>query len=89
MKTVENIEKLLEKNNLKIEDIKNHVSKLDLKKSKIELELNQVISKMWEEYEMTPNNAVEYEKPSNIQDTIKNVADIRNKIKELGSINID
>ena len=51
-----NLEKELEEQNEKIEILKNQVSKLDLKKSKIELELNQVINKMWEEYELTPNN---------------------------------
>ena len=33
----------IENENSTIEDVKNQVSKLDLKKSKIELELNQVI----------------------------------------------
>lgn len=72
-----------------IEDLKAQIVKIEVRKTKLEQDLEDVINKMWEEYEMTPNNAVEYEKPSNIQDTIKNVADIRNKIKELGSINID
>ena len=72
-----------------IEDLKAQIVKIEVRKTKLEQDLEDVINKMWEEYEMTPNNAVEYEKPSNVQDTIKNVADIRNKIKELGSINID
>ena len=59
------IEKEIEEETSKTEDIKNHISKLDLKKSKIELELNQVIDKMWEEYELTPNNVGEIEKIEN------------------------
>ena len=83
------LEKTIEDQTSKIEDIKNHLSKLDLKKSKIELELNQVINKMWEEYELTPNTVGDIqkvEKPSEVQ---KQVNAIRSEIRELGSINVD
>ncbi len=83
------IEKEIEEENSKIEDIKNHISKLDLKKSKIELELNQVIDKMWEEYELTPNNVGEIEKIENPNKVQKQVNGIRSEIRELGSINVD
>ena len=73
-----------------IEDLKNQISKIDIKKSKIEFELEQVINKMWEDYEITPNNAEkEYKKPENVSQTSKQVKTLREKIKELGSINID
>ena len=83
------IESDIENQNEKIEDIKNQISKLDLKKSKIELELNQVINKMWEEYELTPNNVENIEKAKNPSEVQKKVNSIRNEIKELGSVNID
>lgn len=83
------IEKNIEEQNTKLEDIKNHISKLDLKKSKIELELNQVIDKMWEEYELTPNNAGEYKKPENVANTQKQVNNLRNQLRNLGSVNVD
>ena len=60
-----------------------------MKKSKIELELNQVINKMWDEYELTPNNTDGIEKAKNVGETQRKVDDIRENIKELGSINID
>ena len=44
---------------------------------------------MWEEYELTPNNCEEYEKPTNIANTQKQVNELRQDIKSLGSINID
>lgn len=72
-----------------IEEIKNQANKLEVKKSKIDVELEQIINKMWEDYEITPNTAGEYKKPNNIAETTKNVKDLREKIKELGSINID
>ncbi|MDR0979538.1 MAG: chromosome segregation protein SMC, partial [Lachnospiraceae bacterium] len=72
-----------------IEDVKEQVAKVEIKKSKIELELEQIVNKMWEEYELTPNNAGEYEKPENVAAVTKKVNSIRNEIKDLGSINID
>ncbi len=72
-----------------IEELKAQIVKIDVKKTKTEQDLEQVISKMWEEYELTPNNVEEYKKPENIQQTTKQVNSLRNEIKDLGSINID
>ena len=73
----------------KIEDLKNQVIKCDIKKSKYETEKEQIISKMWEEYELTPSEAESFEHPKNVQEVQKRVNSLRNEIKELGSINID
>lgn len=72
-----------------LDNLKNQILKLDVKKSKIEFELEQVINQMWEEYEITPNNITEYKKPQNIQVATKQVKDLREQIKNLGSINLD
>ena len=72
-----------------IENLKSQISKLDVKKSKLEVELEQIVNKMWEDYELTPNNAVNYEKPANVSQTTKKVKELRDEIKNLGSINID
>ena len=84
-----NAEKNIEEQTEKIEVVKNQISKLDLKKAKIELELNQVIDKMWEEYELTPNNCGEIQMAENPQEVQKQVNKIRNEIRDLGSINVD
>ena len=73
----------------KIEDLKNQVVKCDIKKSKLETERDQIINKMWEEYELTPLQAAEFKKPTNVQEVQRKVNNLRNDIKELGSINID
>ena len=86
LKTLENY---IEEENLKIEDVKNQISKLDLKKSKVELELDQVINKMWEEYELTPNTVQGIEKAENPSEVQKRVNSIRNDIRDLGSVNVD
>ncbi len=73
-----------------IEDLKGQITKQELKKSKIEYELEQIINKMWEDYELTPNNVgEEYKKPENVAETTKQVKSLREEIKSLGSINID
>ena len=83
------LEQDIENDNTTIEDVKNQASKLDLKKSKIELELDQVINKMWEEYELTPNTVEGIEKAENPTEVQKQVNSIRSEIRELGSINVD
>ena len=72
-----------------LEGLKEQIVKIDVKKTKLEQDLEQVVNKLWEEYELTPNSAGEYRKPNNVQDTQKQVNYLRNKIRDLGSINID
>lgn len=72
-----------------IDGLKEQLVKIDVKKTKIEQDLKQVVDSLWEEYEMTPNNCENYEKPSNVQNTQKEVTKLRNKIRDLGSINVD
>ena len=72
-----------------IENLKSQITKLDVKKSKLEVELEQIVNKMWEDYELTPSNAENYAKPSNVSHTTKKVKELRDEIKSLGSINID
>ena len=73
----------------KLDDLKNQVVKCDIKKSKLETERDQIINKLWEEYELTPLQAVDFKKPTNVQEVQRKVNILRNDIKELGSINID
>ena len=72
-----------------IEDLKGQLVKLDVKKTKIDEDINGIINKMWEEYELTPNNAEQYQKPENVALTQKRVNSLRNEIRELGSVNVD
>ena len=72
-----------------IEDLKGQLVKLDVKKSKIDEDINTIINKMWEEYEITPNTAGEYQKPENVQLTQRRVNQLRTEIRELGSVNVD
>ena len=72
-----------------IEDLKAQIVKLEVKKNKIEEDLNQIVNKMWEEYELTPNSVLDYKKPENISLTQKKVNNLRTDIRNLGSVNVD
>ncbi len=77
-----------EKQNI-IEELKNQISKQEVKISKFELELEQIVNKMWEEYEITPNNVKDIEKTTTPNKVQKEVNELRNQIKDIGSVNID
>ena len=83
----------LEKENLDItnviDDLKNQISKLEVKSSKYDLELNQIINRMWEEYELTPNTTGEIEKISNPSNVQKQVNSLRAEIRDLGPVNVN
>ena len=72
-----------------IEDLKGQIVKIDVKKSKIDDDLNETITSLWNEYELTPNNVDGYEKPANIAITTRRVNNLKQDIRELGSVNVD
>ena len=72
-----------------IEDLKSQITKIEVKKTKTEDDITDIINKMWEEYELTPNNVKDYQKPENVALTQRKVNNLRTDIKELGSVNVD
>ena len=72
-----------------IEELRAQITKMEVKKTKTEEDITDVINKMWEEYELTPNNAGNYQKPENVALTQRKVNILRTDIKELGSVNVD
>ena len=87
-KLAEQEEELTEKFNV-IEDLKAQIVKIDVRKTKLEQDINDIINKMWEEYELTPNTVKEYKRPENIATTQKTVVELRTKIRNLGPVNIN
>ena len=72
-----------------IEDLKGQIVKIEVKKTKTEEDLNAIINKMWDEYELTPNVVKDYKKPENVANTQKRVNGLRADIRDLGSVNVD
>ena len=69
--------------------MKGQIVKIEVKKSKIEDDLNETITSLWDEYELTPNSSDGYERPANIAITTRRVSNLKQDIKELGSVNVD
>lgn len=62
-------------------------TKLEVKKQKLEQDIEDITNKMWDEYETTPNTAKDYAEVT--PHTGKEVEKIKNSIKELGPINVN
>ena len=60
-----------------------------IKETNINQDITDTINELWNEYEITPNNAKDYKLPENLASTQKTVTELHNKIKDLGSVNID
>ncbi len=88
-KLVENQKKLKEQNET-IYVLQLEVSRIENQNAKLEVETEHVINKLWDEYELTYNAALEYKREDfNMVESQKEAASLRAQIKALGNINID
>ena len=83
------IEKDVEKQFEIIQDVKEQLVKISIKTTNIQQDIEDTINELWNEYEITPNNAKIYSKPENMQVAQKQVNELHGKIKDLGSVNVD
>ena len=72
-----------------LQELKTHILKLEVKKSRFEEDLNTVITNLWNEYQLTPNNADKFEKVQNVSYAEKNVNELKQDIRDLGNVNLD
>lgn len=70
-----------------LEILREQNTKLDMRKSKVELEIEAIQNKMWEEYETTVNTATNYKEVT--PTTAKEVDKLRNEIRNLGNVNVN
>lgn len=64
--------------------------RIENKKLRIELELENNVNKLWDEYELTFTSALEYKKDiENIAQVQKNINALKNEIKALGNVNVN
>lgn len=72
-----------------LERLKEEASKLEVRKAKHEADLDSVSNRLWEEYELTFTNALEYKKDlGSLQLVQRNINDLKNQIKDLGPVNV-
>lgn len=64
-------------------------SRLEVKKARIESDMEAIQNRMWDEYELTFTNALELKKDiGGIAQAQKRINEIRNEIRELGPVNV-
>ena len=83
---IRNLSKELNENK---EKLSNEVSRLEERKNSIEKEKENILTKLWEEYELTERGA--HEEAAEISDRQKartRLAELKSKIKNLGSVNL-
>ena len=72
-----------------LEGLKEQIVKTEVKKTKVEQDLQDEINELWEEYELTPSQIVDSVRPDNLAKAQKEVNDLKRQIRDLGSIHID
>ncbi len=80
----------LKSQNAVIYDLQQETVRLESKNAKIESDTEAVIAKLWDDYELTYNTALEFKKTDfNMTEAQREAASLRSQIKALGNINID
>ncbi|MBR2404759.1 MAG: AAA family ATPase, partial [Clostridia bacterium] len=83
-------QKQLKEQNEAIYVLQLEVSRIENQNSKLEMEVEHVTTKLWDEYELTYNAALQYKRDDfNMVASQKEAASLRAQIKALGNINID
>lgn len=73
----------------KREELSREVARLTERKAALELEYDQTIAKLWEEYELTFNDATQYcVEFDTITELKRIVGELRSKIRALGNVNV-
>lgn len=71
-----------------LEQIKEVLHKQDLIIAKIEMEKENIISNLWEKYEVSLREALEYRIEIDMEESEAEVKSLRNKIRRLGEVNV-
>ena len=88
-KEIENIEEDISSKMQTVDGLKEEIIKIGVKKEKVKEDIEEDTNKLWEEYELTPNNAKDFKKPENVSQTNKKVNELKDKIRDLGSVNVN
>ncbi len=87
---LKNIQNSLKEQNETIYVLQQETARLEAKNSKIEADIEHAINRLWDEYELTYNTALEYKKAVfDMNEAQKEASSLRSQIKSLGNINID
>lgn len=92
-KISDNLSDMEKQMNFADEDIKNvtdAINKLEISKSKAEMEVDIICSRLWEDYELSIAQAEKYRTEiGNLQKAGKRVSELKQSIKDLGNVNVN
>ena len=76
--------------NEKILVLQGEVVRIETKKNKIEEDLENAANRLWDNYELTYNTALEFKKDiGSLSEAQKTISQLKNSIRALGNINVD
>jgi len=78
----------LDFNNL-VSEVKEKISKAEIKKAKFDIDFENLNNKIWEDYQMTYEDCLTLEQDLGNINISQKINSLKNQIKDLGSINID
>ena len=80
---------VLTSHNEAIRLLQEEYGKLEVKKAKLQTELEATQNRLWDEYELTFGTAAEYKKEiNNIRQTQNRISELKASIRELGPVNV-
>lgn len=80
----------LKKMNEGIADLQKSINTMEIKLAKYETQLENYNNKLWDEYELTYQMALDYKRDiENVTKVQNKVRDLRRRIKSLGNVNVD
>lgn len=69
--------------------LREELGRIEVKKAKLESEMEAIQNRMWEEYELTYTNALELRKDiGSVTQAQKRINELKNQVKELGPVNV-
>ena len=87
-KEIASLEQKIEAQFETIQKVKSELIKLDSKAENIKQSITDLTNDLWNEYELTPNNAGQYEEIKKPSETEKQVNKLHDQIKELGDVSV-
>lgn len=69
--------------------LREDMGRIEIKKAKVESDLETIQNKLWEEYELTYTNALKYKKDiESMAGSQREINELKNKIRNLGAVNV-
>ena len=70
--------------------LQQEMSRIESKQTKLSMERENIVNRLWEDYELTVSDAEErFKAPENEKEDTARLAELKSKIKSLGNVNMD